>query len=260
MRRMIVIAAVALAAGCGGASKPAANVVEIQSDEYAFVMPKKVEGGWTTMRLTNTGGEPHEFALVRLEDGKTLADVEQLLSDPAAQEREPPSWAKIRAGLPTVGPGETAALTEELEPGRYALICFLDGPNGRPHFMDGMISELEVAGVAGAGAPKADATLELGKGLTAPRLEAGARTLELRNDAGAASGVFMVSYAPGKTAKDLNAWMESGMKGQAPGGLHGGAIDVPPHSIVYLTYTFETGVEYALFDDVNEIEKRFSVE
>jgi hypothetical protein len=257
---MIAIAAVALTAGCGGANEPEANVVEIQSDEYAFVMPKTVEGGWTTMQLTNTGGEPHEFALVRLEDGKTLADVKQLLSDPASQEQEPPSWAKIRAGLPTVAPGDTAALTEELEPGRYALICFLDGPNGRPHFMDGMISELEVVGTAGAGAPEADATVELGKGLTAPRLRSGERTLELRNDSAEASGAFMVSYAPGKTAQDLNAWMESGGKGPAPGGVHGGAIDVPPHSSVYLTYTFETGVEYALFDDVNEIEKRFSVE
>jgi hypothetical protein len=50
------------------------------------------------------------------------------------------------------------------------------------------------------------------------------------------------------------------MKGPAPGSFHGGAIDVPAQSSVYYTYTFERGVEYALVDDVNRIEKRFSVD
>jgi hypothetical protein len=49
------------------------------------------------------------------------------------------------------------------------------------------------------------------------------------------------------------------MKGPAPGSFHGGAIDVPAKSSVYYTYTFEPGVEYALVDDVNEIERRFTV-
>ncbi len=109
-------------------------------------------------------------------------------------------------------------------------------------------------------APEADATLALGKRLEAPRLEAGERTLELRNDANEPNAVFLVSYAPGKTDADLIAWEENGMKGPAPGEFHGGAIDVPPHSSVYYTYTFEAGVDYALIDDANEVERRFSVE
>jgi hypothetical protein len=259
MRKLIAVGAVVLAAGCGGADEHATNVVEIRGDEYAFVMPKQTEGGWTTMQLTNTGNELHEFAFVRLEGGRTLTDLKRRLSDPAFEEQEPPSWMTIRAGLPTVAPGETAALTQELEPGRYALICFLDGPKRRPHFVDGMISVVDVKGDAGAETPTADATLELGKGLTAPVLEAGKRTLELRNASDDDSGLFLVSFKPGKTLEDLGGWVEGGMKGPAPGSLHGGAIDVSPHSSVYLTYTFELGVGYALFDDVNGIERRFSV-
>ena len=49
------------------------------------------------------------------------------------------------------------------------------------------------------------------------------------------------------------------MKGPAPGSFHGGAIDVPPNSSVYYTYAFEAGIDYALVDDVNEIERRFRV-
>jgi hypothetical protein len=49
------------------------------------------------------------------------------------------------------------------------------------------------------------------------------------------------------------------MSGPAPGRFHGGAIDVPPHSSVFYTYAFEPGLEYALVDDVNKVERRFRV-
>ena len=182
-----------------------------------------------------------------------------MLTDPATQEEGPPSWVSIRAGIPTLQAGETASLTQQLEPGRYALICFLDGPSGKPHFVDGMIAVVDVAGDAGADAPEPDATLVLGKALEAPELGAGERTLELRNDTDEPNAVFLVSYKPGKTDADLVAWEEGGMKGPAPGSFHGGAIDVPAGSSVYYTYTFERGVQYALVDDVNKIERRFTV-
>jgi hypothetical protein len=256
----LAVAALALlASGCGGDDERDANVVEVRGDEYAFVLPERIEGGWTTLRLENTGEEPHEFALAKLEGDRTLADVRRVLTDPATQEEGPPSWVSIRAGIPTLQAGETASLAQQLEPGRYALICFLDGPSGKPHFVDGMVSLVDVEGDAGADAPEPDATLALGKGLEAPELEAGERTLELRNDTEEPNAVFLVSYEPGKTDEDLVAWEEGGMKGPAPGSFHGGAIDVPPHSSVYYTYEFERGVQYALVDDVNELERRFTV-
>ena len=83
------------------------------------------------------------------------------------------AWVEIRAGIPTLGRGETAALTQELEPGRYALICFLDGPSGKPHFMDGMIKLVDVEGETDAAAPEADATLTLGAGSARARARRG---------------------------------------------------------------------------------------
>jgi len=260
MRILISLIAAAAAlgvAGCGG-SEPDENLVEVQGDEYSFVMPQSVDGGWTTLRLTNTGDEAHEFALVKLEGKRTRADVLEVLSDPATQEQGPPDWVTIRAGIPTLQAGKTASLTQRLEPGRYALICFLDGPNGKPHFLDGMLGLIEVGEDAEAKAPKPDATLALGKSLEAPEVDAGEQTLELKNDSDQPNAVFLISYKPGKTQKDLVVWEEGGMKGPAPGAFHGGAIDVPPHSSVYYTYTFEAGIDYALVDDVNKIERRFS--
>jgi hypothetical protein len=122
-----------------------------------------------------------------------------------------------------------------------------------------MLELVDVGSDAGGPAPEPDATLTLGKSLGSPKLDAGERTLELRNDADEPNAVFLVSFAPGKTDEDLVAWEEGGMKGPAPGSFHGGAIDVPPHSSVYYTYTFEPGVDYALIDDANEVERRFRV-
>lgn len=253
---MVTIVALA---GCGG-SDAKENVVDARGNEYAFVMPQTIEGGWTTLRLENSGEEPHEFALAKLEGDRTRADVLDVFSDPATQEQGPPDWVTIRAGIPLLQAGKTASLTQQLEPGRYALICFLDGPSGKPHFLDGMLSMVDVGEDAGAGSPKPDATLALGKSLQAPELQPGERTLELKNGADEPNAVFLVSYKPGKTDEDLRAWEEGGMKGPAPGGFHGGAIDVPPHSSVYYTYTFERGVQYALIDDVNKVERRFRVD
>lgn len=59
--------------------------------------------------------------------------------------------------------------------------------------------------------------------------------------------------------EDLGRWEEGGERGLAPGRMRGGTIDVPAHSVVYYTYEFEAGTQYALFDDVNGIEKRFTV-
>ena len=133
---LAAVAATAALAGCGG-SDAEQNVVEVSGNEYAFVMPQSIKGGWTTLRLENTGKEAHEFALVKLDVDRTRADVLEVLSDPATQEQGPPDWVTIRAGIPTLQAGETASLTQQLEPGRYALICFLDGPSGKPHFLDG---------------------------------------------------------------------------------------------------------------------------
>ena len=108
----------------------------------------------------------------------------------------------IRAGIPTLQAGDTASLTQRLEPGRYALICFLDGPSGKPHFADGRLSVVDVGEDAGGEAPEADARLTLGKSLQAPELEAGERTIELTNDSDEPNAVFLVSYLPGKTDKD----------------------------------------------------------
>ena len=272
MRKLIPLAAIALTlVACGGTesksdvggtapapAKPKTNAVDLRGGEYAFLMPDTIEGGWTTFEFANTGAEPHEFALAKLGAGKTIADVNALLADPASQEQPPPDWVQIRAGIPTLDAREEASLAQELEPGRYVLLCFLADPEGVSHIERGMVREFVVEGNAGAPAPEADATLSLGPGLTAPKLEAGTRTLELRNDGDEPGSLFLTAFEPGKTEEDLTRWEENGMRGPAPATFLGGAIDVPPHSSVFYTVTFEPGREYTLLDDVNDLQLTFT--
>jgi hypothetical protein len=272
MRKLIPLAALVFTlVACGGtesntdsaAEAPAKkqskdNTVELSGGEYSYLVPESVPGGWTTLAFENTGKEPHEFALAKLANGMTMEDVEAYLADPAAQQQPPPAWVEIRAGIPTLDSGEEAALSQQLEPGRYALICFLPDPKGVPHFARGMVRELVVEGDARAAAPKADATLSLGPGLTAPDVEGGKRTLELRNDGDEPASVFLTAFEPGKTEADLTRWEENGLRGPAPATFLGGAIDVPPHSTVYYTITLDKGREYTLLDDENDRQLTFT--
>ena len=258
MRMLIPIAMIAvLLASCGG-GESASNVVELQGDEYAFAIPETIEGGWTTLQFENTGEEWHEFALTKLAEGKTIADVQRYLADPASQQQPPPAWIEIRAGIPTLDSGEQASLAQQLETGRYALLCFLDAPDGKTHIEHGMLREFVVEGEAGAGVPEADATLDLGTWDAAPQLEAGERTIELRNDGSQPGSVFLTSFEPGKTEEDLERWEEGDMSGPAPASFLGGAIDVPSNASVYYTFSFDEGREYTLFDDERGIQRSFT--
>jgi plastocyanin len=259
MRKLIGLVAGAFAfSGCGGGDEADVNVLDVRGDEYAFVMSEQIQPGWTTIDFTNTGAEPHEFALFRLDEGKTIDDVRELLSDPDAQQQGPPEWVTILAGVPTLAAGAESSLTQELEPGRHVLVCFLEGPSGRPHFADGMIRELVVAGEASGDEPDADAELALGEGLEAPEVEAGERTLRFRNDGKEPSSLFLVAYEPGETAEDLERWEAAGAKGPAPAEFLGGAIDVPAKSSVYYTIDLEEGREYTLLDDQRGRELSFT--
>ena len=60
------------AAGCGGSND--ANSVDVQGDEYAFVMPDEAKAGVVNFDISNVGEELHEYALGRLSEGKTIDD------------------------------------------------------------------------------------------------------------------------------------------------------------------------------------------
>ncbi|MEX0817147.1 MAG: cupredoxin domain-containing protein [Gaiellales bacterium] len=126
---LLVAAALSLAA-CGsddstdeGATTAAASssdVVEISATEFAFDPPtlQLDQAGEYTFRLTNDGGALHALEI----EG---AGIEEAATD-------------------SIGPGETAEVTVELQEGEYEIYCPVDG-----HRDMGMEGTLVVGGAAG---------------------------------------------------------------------------------------------------------------
>jgi hypothetical protein len=96
--------------------------------------------------------------ILKLTGGKTFDDLRAALANPGP----PPVWVKMVGGPNAAAPGAESNATLTLEPGNYAIICFVD-LGGPPHFMKGMWRALTVVPAKGPRAPnpKADITTSL---------------------------------------------------------------------------------------------------
>jgi hypothetical protein len=93
--------------------------------------------GAVAIAIDNIGTQPHELAIVRVPAGADL----------------PALFASEEAEIELIGvegplePGESLNIvfTQALEPGSYAIVCFLpditEGPDGTPHAFKGMLAE-----------------------------------------------------------------------------------------------------------------------
>ena len=246
--RRLALAGLAMTAACrrpvSRADGP--NVVTITTSEYAFGMPDTIPAGLTTFRLVNQGKELHHASLVRLRDGKTVADFQAGLAAAMQSHTPPPSWMTFAGGPNAVTLGDTGVATETLEPGSYVFVCWIPSLDGVPHVMKGMLHPLVVTAgaIPAAAAPAADMTIKLTDYdfvLSQP-LTAGKHVVRVENTGAQAHEIVIAALAPGKTLKDFIAWEEGGEKGPLPTGQWLGGIttlDVGGHS--QFTTTFAPG-------------------
>lgn len=251
MRRMWFLAAGAALAGCGGSDKAEPTVVDVRGDEYAYVLPERIDGGVVTMRFSNTGDEVHEYALARIADGKTKGDVDAFFADPKSlQGGGPPGWIEDVGGVPALSQGREVSITRELREGTYVLLCFVPAPDGRPHIAHGMVRTFEVGEDDGADLPKPDAVITAtDEGFEIPALRAGEQTIELRNGASQPREFYLYSPNPGVSLAQVEAWGEGGFKGEPPAVFLGAMQSIPAATSVYLTVDLEAGRRYVLFDE-----------
>ncbi|HEV2755815.1 MAG TPA: hypothetical protein VG318_08570 [Actinomycetota bacterium] len=128
---------------CGFESVPVTAV------DYAFEgVPETLPAGFTAFNFTNAGEEVHEMIMVRYKDESLTIDDLMKLSDKEAEEK------LVFLGASFGPPGASDTEIKELEPGKYALVCFVpvgstsekasrkaDGP---PHVARGMSAEFTV--------------------------------------------------------------------------------------------------------------------
>lgn len=228
------------------ARKPASpagpNVVTIAATDFAFQSPDTVPAGLTTIRLTNTGQEPHHLVMMRLDSSKTMADLQTMMANPEAPI---PPWVRFPMGIALIVPGDSSNATAVLGPGHYVLACFVSSPDGKAHVMKGMVRPLEVAASSAPLAPEPAADLvitqkDYGWDLSGP-ITSGTHTIRVENAGPQVHETTVFLLAPDKTLADFQAWAQGGMQGAAPAKPLGGFIgpDVGDHG--YFTATFVPG-------------------
>lgn len=223
---------------------PAPTLVSVTTTDYAFAAPATIPAGLTTIRLVNQGKEMHHVQVVRLDDGHTMEELMQ-----AAGAHGPiPGWVHFVGGPNVPGPGSFTEATMDLKPGSYALVCFIPSPDGVPHLMKGMVKPLTVQPAESrAEAPVADVRMTLRDYAfeITPEIAAGRRTIRVENAAAQPHEVAVMRLAPGKTAQDVMAWMQT-QAGPPPMTLMGGTSLLSTGEANTITAEFEPG-EYALF-------------
>ncbi len=218
----------------------------IKAMDYAFEMPVSLRPGQHRIRLLNTGKEMHHVWVMRLEQGKTVAD---LIASLRAGVPLPP-WVENLGGPNSPVPGGESVAVVDLAPGSYAIVCFIPSPDGMPHIMKGMVKPIEVAGdplpplalPVTARAALTDYDFVFDEALTP-----GHHVIEFTNRSGQLHEAFLARLAPGKTAVDLLQWMQrpagpppamplGGITGIEPGGSQKVVVDLEPGT--YAWYCF----------------------
>ena len=125
----------------GTAAEPEADLA-IRLQDFTFDMPATLPAGPMVIQVTNNGPEPHEWNILRLEDGKTVQDVLGYLTAPDG----PPPFIPV-GGMNGLDVGKTGYVEFDFEPGNYVAICNIPSPKaeGHPHFTLGMVKQFAVA-------------------------------------------------------------------------------------------------------------------
>jgi hypothetical protein len=226
------------------AAAPAApaspNMVTFTAKEFSFEGPDTISAGLTMFHLNSAGQELHHMQLIKLEEGKTLDDF--VASAKAGG--PPPAWAVPYGGVNPPAPGGMAIASQIMEPGNYAVVCFVDGADRVPHIKKGMMKPLTVAAAPNANMtePTPDVTLTLNDysfTLSKP-LAAGRQMIKVENAAAQPHEVSLVQLAPGKTIEDVRKWA-SEMKGPPPGKPIGGIPAFVKGKNTYFEVSLEPG-------------------
>jgi uncharacterized cupredoxin-like copper-binding protein len=125
-----LIAALALAA-CGDSDSEEAQklsfTVESQGKASKVTAPEKAEAGLTEITLTNDSEAEADLQLIRVEGDKSAEEVVEGLGE-AIQGKAFPEWLFTAGGVGSVEPGESATVTQVLQPGNYYAFNTSGGP------------------------------------------------------------------------------------------------------------------------------------
>lgn len=113
----------------------------VEAAEYVF-NAETLPSGEVEIAFDNIGAQPHHLIASPIKGDATAEDVEAAFKE---EKGPPPLSEKGTLSTAVLEGGEAQLVTMDLEPGRYALYCFItDREGGPPHALKGMVDEVEV--------------------------------------------------------------------------------------------------------------------
>ena len=285
-RSLLPLAGIAVLAACRGrddarpddatASPP--NEASFSATEYAITAPDSVHGGWTTFHFANRGQEVHYGHIVQLDSGHTVEELVPAYLEAIRTSGPRPAWVRRLGGPGGVGPGDSANVTQYLEPGSYVWICPVEDESGTPHFARGEVLPFVVHPAAPdapgpEAAPAAGAVIRLVdfRFEVASPIRAGRQLVRVENAGREPHDVGMMKLAPGRTLDDVRVWLnpERARRGDEPaeppppleeiGTGAGGIAAIAPGMQAYFETDLTPG-EYVLFCMVTAPDGRSHIE
>jgi plastocyanin len=152
LRRRIPVALAALALGLGVAAcgddedegtdeaateeTASAEEVTLTATEYEFDLSATPTAETESVVFDNQGEDPHVMIFARINEGFTLDEAFELQGEKGSADTVGEAEAKP-------GKSVTVDLEGPLEPGSYAMLCPIGGPDG-PHYKLGQLQEFEI--------------------------------------------------------------------------------------------------------------------
>lgn len=206
-------------------------LISYEAFEYGFRGPDQIESGMITLQVVDTGKEPHQMQLIKLEGGHTAADFAASIK---ASPREIPAWARLMGGPNGVMPGTRTHTVQNVVPGEYVLVCWTPHSTGGPHLGLGMTKSVTVVPAASRIPPEItpDATITLDDysyELSSP-IAAGHRTIKVINRGHDVHETLVVQLPTKGTAKRFGDSLTPGKLQAAapPGKPVGGVVGLAP--------------------------------
>jgi hypothetical protein len=139
------------------------SIIDVVTEGMEFQMMDSIPSGWNTFRYHNRSQEPHFFIFEKLPEGIRIDNYKNELVPPFIRATELllegnseegykefeniPNWfwdVKVSGGVSLISPNTTGESTVFLEPGIYAMECYVRMPNGMAHAFFGMLKEVVV--------------------------------------------------------------------------------------------------------------------
>ena len=299
----VTVFLILLISACSGDHKEA-YVVEVMAFDYAFNAPQEVPSGWITFELNNEmAHEIHEISIAKIPEGISYAqylseyvgaweillqnfqdgEIERSELGERAQELLP-EWEHENSveyinarGL--LAAGRTASKTIYLEPGNYALDCWVKNEDGIIHISAGMTRPLRVTEEpANSPEPTPEASITLHEDdITVENWEPQtghhqfAMFMDIDEEGNAVyNNVHLIRVEEETDLHEVNNWMDwysiGGLRAPAPADFLGGTSTYdaePGEDATYFSLTITEPGEYAWIVNTrpdNPLWKTFSVD